>query len=344
MLRAAEDEKFLTEARDPVTGTPIPGAVGGLEEMQRVFGEAACIRGAGVGTSWGLKVIMGGANTTPPSGAASSPTASSSTASGTMPGSASGPLSNIRPEVGDWEIVPLLRKYNTKAVLFGIPEVNPADLPGFKTAVLNMGEIESPVPNTSPELYWANNLLHTSEWSGGTTPVVRTIHGYEGADAIKEFTAGITRSRVQIVHMELASEKDYLKADFVKTWTSPTSSSPSLAYAYAHPNSPKLPADAKLSADEVKAIYGKEDAALKWLIGDYFPANAGSHFIASSDFARMTPPATGYSIQVVALQAALSTMLARWGNDTFPPNYLLVDGHYLSLADLFQVMMTGWRS
>jgi hypothetical protein len=48
LARAAADEKFLTEARDPVTGTPIPDKVGGLEEMQRVFGEAACIRGASV--------------------------------------------------------------------------------------------------------------------------------------------------------------------------------------------------------------------------------------------------------------------------------------------------------
>jgi hypothetical protein len=52
----------------------------------------------------------------------------------------------------------------------------------------------------------------------------------------------------------------------------------------------------------------------------------------------MTPPSTGYSISVAALQTDLSKMLAKWGNDTFPPNYLLTDGHYLSLADLFQVM------
>jgi hypothetical protein len=31
-------------------------------------------------------------------------------------------------------------------------------------------------------------------------------------------------------------------------------------------------------------------------------------------------------------------MLAKWGNDTFPPSYLLADGHYLSLAETFQVM------
>jgi len=329
LIRAAEDEKFLTEARDPVTGIPIPGAVGGLEEMQRVFGEAACIRGASVGTSWGMKVFTGEYE---PGGQ------HSSTTSGTAPGKTPSSLSNVRPEVGDWEIVPVLQRYNKKAVMFGMPEVNPAGIPGFRTSVAGVSGIESPVPNSSPELYWSDNLLHTSEWSGGYKPSARTLHGYEGADAIKEFTAGITRSRVQIVHMELASEKNYLKTDFVKTWTVPTSSSPSLAFAYAHPDSPKLPAEAKLSADEVNALYAKEDAALKWLAGDYLPATAGSRFVSNSDLKRMAQPSTGFSISVSALQAALTDMLAKWGNNTFPPSYLLADGHYLSLAETFQVM------
>jgi hypothetical protein len=196
----------------------------------------------------------------------------------------------------------------------------------------------SPAPDTSPELYWVNNVLHTAEWSGGLKPVARTLHGYEGADALKDFLTGMARAKVQIVHVELASEKDYLKPDFIKTWTNVTSSSPSLLYAYAHPDSPKLPADARLSSAEVNANYAKEDASLKWLTEDYLPANAGSHFVASSDFEHMTPPANGYSISVPALQTALSDWLRTWGINTFPPNYLLADGHYLSMAEAFQVM------
>jgi hypothetical protein len=52
----------------------------------------------------------------------------------------------------------------------------------------------------------------------------------------------------------------------------------------------------------------------------------------------MTAPSTGFSVSIPALQASLTEMLAKWGNDTFPPNYLVVEGRYLSLADLFQVM------
>jgi hypothetical protein len=342
LARESVDEKFLTEARDPVTGAVLPGSVGGLEEMQRVFGEAACIRGVSANES--VKP-MPHSPPLPRSLADQPPGTNPATASAAKPIPPPDPPTavsylDLRPEVGDWEIVPVLRRYNTKAILFGIPESNPYDIAGYKGAAWGIGQLASPAPNTSPELYWANNILHTSEWSGGSVaPIVRTIHGYETLDALKEFAAKmIDRSRVQIVHMDLASEKDYLKDDFVKTWSSPTSYAPSLAYAYAHPDSPKVPAEARLSAAEVNAAYAREDAALKWLAEDYFAANPGSHFIASSDFERMTPPSNGYSISVAALTTALRDVLAKWGNDTFPPNYVLADGHYLSEAEVFQVM------
>lgn len=236
------------------------------------------------------------------------------------------------PEIGDWEVVPVLQRYNTSAVMFGLPEANPGKIPGFRGSVWGVGQMMSPVPESSPELYWSQGILHTSEMSDPKTNA-RTVHGYEGADALRELIGPINRSRIHVLHMELASEQDYFKPDFAKT-----STTPSLAYAYAHPGSPKAPAEARLSADEVNAAYAKEDAALKWLAADYFPANTGSRFVSSSDLKRMALPSTGYSISVAALNTALSDMLSKWGNDTYPPNYLFADGHYLSLAETFQVM------
>jgi hypothetical protein len=191
----------------------------------------------------------------------------------------------------------------------------------------------SPVPESSPELYWSDNILHTPEWSGNPHPDVRTIHGYEGVDALKDFAGKIDRSRIQVVHMELASEQDYFKPDFIGT-----SATPSLAYAYTHPASPKAPAGVRLSPDEVNAAYAKEEATLKWLAGEYFPANPGSRFVSNSDLKHIAAPSSGYSISVPALKAALSEMLTKWGSDTYPPSYLLADGYYLSLAETFQVM------
>jgi hypothetical protein len=178
-------------------------------------------------------------------------------------------------------------------------------------------------------LFWADNLLRASESGNGT----RVIRGFEGPEDLKSFADKLDRSRIRIVHMELGSDKDYLKPDFAKAPLSPA-----LSYAYAHPDSPKLPAEARLTDDEVNAAFAKEEASLKWLVSDYFPANAGSRFVSSADLQRMAAPSMGYSIPIATLKKSVSDMLATWGNDTYPPNFVLADGHYLSLAEAFLVM------
>jgi len=303
--RASEDEKFLAEGRNPLTGEPGPGPAGGLKAMQQVFGEAAYITGASVGKEH-----------------------QDSATHPNMPGSAANPA--ITPEVGDWEIVPLLRRLNTEAILSGLPALNPAHLPGFGGGIIGVGKILSPVPQASPELFWADNILRLSESAGLGA---RIIHGNEGAAAIKEFAAKLDRSKIRIIHMELDSETDYLNPDFAKTPLSP-----SLTYAYAHPENPKLPAEARLKADDVNVAWAKEEAALAWLLNDYFPGNAGSRFMSNADLRKMAPASSGFSIPVDTLRAALKDELAGWGANTFPPSYFKVGSHYLSLAETFQVL------
>lgn len=305
LQRASVDEKFLTEGRDPLTGDPRPGTVGGLKAMQQVFGEASCITGATVGEQ-----------------------RLDPKADPKMPGA--GVTPSVKPEVGDWEIVPILRRYNTNAILFGLPNTNPAHIPGFNGSVTGIGRIMSPVPEASPELFWADNYLRSSESGFGG---VHVIYGYQGAAGVKDFTDKLDRSKIRIIHMELGSEKDYLKPDFAKTPLSPT-----LTYAYAHPDNPKLPSEDRLSADQVNAAYATEDAALTWLIANYFPANSGSRFVSNSELKRMTPASSGYSISVDALRAALKETLADWGINTYPPPFVKVGDQFLSLAETFQVL------
>lgn len=305
LARAKEDEKFLTEGRNPLTGEPQPGSVGGLLAMQQVFGKAACISGASVGKE---RVDL------------NSPA--------NMPGVSAIPT--VTPEIGDWEVVPLLRRYNTEAILFGLPGSNPAHIPGFGGSIREIGRLMSPAAETSPELFWADNVLRSSESAGRGA---RVIHGYEGAAAIQDFAAKLDRSKIRIIHMELGSESDYLKPDFAKMPLTPA-----LSYAYAHPDSPKLPADARLGADEVNAALAKEESALNWLVTGFFPANSGSRFVSSVDLRRMTPASTGFSLSVDELRAALKTTLEEWGTVTYPPPYFQVGNHYLSMAEGFQVM------
>ena len=303
--RASEDEKFLTEGRNPLTGAPEPGTVGGLKAMQEVFGKAEYITGVSVGIDH-------------PEGATHP----------NMPGA--GAIPTVTPEIGDWEIVPLLRRYNTDAILAGIPASNPAHIPGFGGGATELGRLMSPVLQSSPELFWEDGILRASE-SGADGG--RVFHGYNTPNDFLAFLAKMDRSRLRIVHMELASENDYLKPDFAKT---PPNAA--LAYAYAHPDSPKVPAEDLLSPDEVNSAHAKEETSLNWVITNIFNANPGGRFVSNGDLKRMAGESTGFSIPVDELRAALKNEIERWGTDTYPPSYFKVGEHYLSLAEAFQVM------
>jgi hypothetical protein len=303
--RASEDEKFLSEGRDPLTGDPRPGTAGGLKAMQQVFGEAVYITGVSVGEDH-------------PDGAAQP----------TMPGA--GAVPTVKPEIGDWEVVPLLRRYKTEAILSGLPGSNPAHISGFSGSIAEIGRLMSPVLQASPELFWADNILRSSESAGLGA---RVIHGYEGPSALQDFATKLERSKLRIIHMELGSEIDYLKPDFAKSRLSP-----SLAYAYANPDNPKVPAEDRLSTDEVNSAYAKEEASLNWLLSSFLTANPGSRFVSNSDLKRMAGKSAGFSIRVEELRAALKEEIEKWGTDTYPPSYFQVGNNYLSLTEAFQVM------
>ncbi len=304
--RANEDERFLTEGRDPLTGEPRPGAVGGLKEMQQIFGPAACISGASVVR----KALRPLRNDERPR--------------------QSIPYTTIA-EVGDWELLPVLRNYNTQTILSGLPAVNRDYLPGYGNAVAMLGRVLSPEPDTAPELYWADNVLRFSEAGGGGS---RLVHLSDGVDAIKKATGTLDRSRIHIYHVELDSENDYLTSDFIKG----EMLNPALFYAYAHPDKPQVPDDGRLSPADVAATQAKEDAALKWLITEYVPAFAGNRVVSNSDLKQMTPPSFGFTVKTDDLSTALNEKMNAMGITNHLPNYFKVGSHYLSLAETFQVL------
>lgn len=303
-VREALAKDLLTQARDPLTGNLRQGESGGLEKMQQVFGEAVCITGVALNTH---AITPGGAATAamPPGGA-------------------------LRPEIGDEaELVRQISLLNTRAIMPGLLDANVARLAGFGGAKTGFGQLMSPDPDTSPDLFWQDHVLRTSE---STDSVVRMITATDGPDAFKRILEKADRSRIRVVHVELAEERNYLAPSLAGDPSYP------LKYAYSHPNRPNLPPDAFRSSLDVESAYGKQDEFLRWLFRDAFPANSGSRCVSSSALKQMAHPPSGFSVTVASLSAALTRMLARWGNDTFPPANLLVDGHYLSLADMFQVM------
>jgi hypothetical protein len=319
-LRWAAEKKFLTEGRDPLTGAPVPGATGGYKKMQEVFGDPACITGLTLPMKTGPGNTPGGAVTQ----AKPAPDESGKVRPAPNPG-------GLKPEVGgDTEAVQLLRLHQSKAIMFGMPDANPARLAGFRDARATFGQMMSPSAETAPEVYWQDNVLRSSEASND---MVRLVHAYDGAASVKGIIGKADRSRIHVLHVELADEHNYLQASFLQG-----PDSLALKYAYEHPNHPNLPPDALRPKEEVDAAYANENQVLKWLADEFIPSEPGSRFVSSMDLNRMAGPSTGFSISVDGLRSALVTFLKAWGNDTFLPSNFQAEGHYLSRADLFQVL------
>jgi hypothetical protein len=291
--RATAAERFLTEARDPITGDRQPGKTGGLKKMQEVFGEATCITGITLGV----------------------PT-----------------LANIMPDFGsDSEIVHQVRQYNTQAVMAGLPDENPLHSPRYRQWSTSFSYDLSPYPIASPEVFWQDGVLRTSEAVGLDNQLFRASWG---TSALAFVIKRLDRNKVRVIHIELGSERNYLTKAFQGEYVYPPT-----RYAYAHTDHPQLPAEALLNKNVVDAAFAKEDEMIDWLVDDFLPEHKGSHFVSNTSLKKMTPPATGFDVPVKALRSAVDEMLKSWGDQNEPPKYLnLQEIKFLSLAEMFQVM------
>jgi hypothetical protein len=312
--RTAADE-FLTEARDPLTGAPVSGD-GGLKKMQEVFGPAAYVSGLelSIQSFRAQKKLP-----TPPGNPG-----------GVTPGMHSYPESGVFTEWGgDTETLQMLRPYNKSALMFGVAAKNPARLIGYSKAIEDFGQMMAPAPDTAPEVYWQDGALRLSE----AAPPVHMVEALEGVEAVKGVLDQANRSKVQVVEVELGGLENYLQPDFAKT-----ASNAPLNYAYAHPESPKLPTEDLRPDAQVAAGWAAEDGVLKWLTETEFPANPRDRFISNADLKQMAGSPDGFSLSTDALRRETAEALKDMGIGTHLFNYLHVDGHYLSLAELFQVM------
>lgn len=322
-VREGAIEKLMLEGRNPLTGSLIPGKDGGLKKVQEVFGSVAYVSGLTPNMSThpnSSGYVPGGQAKAAETDAASRPKI---------------PVLMVFPEMGaDSEIVYEVHRYNDQAVMPGLPKDNPAHIPGFGGSEDGFMQLISPAGDTSPEIYWQDNVLRVSEVSNTSEEAAESEHDYHGPTAkdLKEDFGELKRSHVQVVRIELADERFYLQHSLTK------GDDYVLKYAYAHPDNPKLPDDARADAKTVDDFYASEAEALDWLATDFFSANAGSRFVSNADLQKMTAPATGFSVSMTGLRAAVADVLQKWGNDTYPPTFLEVEGHYLSLADTFQVL------
>ena len=311
-------EKFLAQGKDPLTGAPQSASLGGLQKTVSVFGEAKWV--TGVITL--LKVGPGGLGVTA--------TTRARVPIAPEPNTVPVPEGLAAEVGGDTEATIIARRYSKQGIMFGVADDNPGRVPGFRAGRAGFSELISPDPETSPEIFWQDGVLRSSETSGD---VIRLLHGYDGDETIKQLVAKANRSKVHVVHIELASERNYLRSDFIKS-----PNFPALKYAYSHPANPKLPADALAPKTEVDSVYAKEETLLKFIATDFLPSDADSRVVSAADLNHMAGPVNGFAVPMKALQASLQDFLNAWGTDTFGPPIFKANGHYLSRAEMFQVM------
>lgn len=231
---------------------------------------------------------------------------------------------------GDSEVVHHIGQYNTTAIMLGMPDPDPSlGVHGFRGSTRTFGELMSPVPETSPELFWMDNVLRISETDLAD---VRVFSADEGVDALKTLLGKLDRSRPRIIHVEIADQRTYLQPSHARGLLYPP-----LRLAYDHPDQPRLPAEALRPPSEVDAAYGRQEALLQWLARDFMSVDSTSRFVSNADLRQMIGPATGFTLPMDSIATASADFLERWGSDTYPPVFAQAAGHYLSLADMFQV-------
>jgi hypothetical protein len=233
----------------------------------------------------------------------------------------------------DAELVQQIRLMNTRATMAGVLD----DVPHFDFMyddwVGPFSKNLSDSADASPDVYWQENRLRISERSDKSSQVVEAS---PGADAIKDYFDKLDRSKIRLVQINIGADNNYLQDRYRDKDDSPLY--PPTHYAATHPNAPNLPKDALVGEADVDAGFQKEMDALKWVLSDFVAKNPGSQVVSNKDLLNMTAPCFGYRLATDSLRNAIAQLDKSWGDSPIPPKYVNVDGHYLSLAQTFEVL------
>jgi len=156
--------------------------------------------------------------------------------------------------------IPRNRPFIRRATSTAIAEARPASATNWRRD-----------ERCAPEVFWLDTALRVrttvSANSACSTP---TRAGRAGG--VPRKTGSVKAARVQI---RLGHPAVYAKPGFgARNYQTP------LEYAYDNLKVPDLPPEALRSPEERQAMYAEEEATLDWLVGTFFPANAGSRFVS----------------------------------------------------------------
>jgi hypothetical protein len=248
-------------------------------------------------------------------------------------------INGVAPKLGgDAPIIHEIRRLNTKAIMFGVPDPDPVRaMHGYRISAMGFGARISPHPDTSPELYFESNVLRSSDTS---TADLRVMSTAEGAEALQKVFDAMDRSKTRVLHLELGNHSRYLS-----TWHDGIARFHPVVWAWDHPDDPHMPAGipAFTSRIDVEAAYQKEEAALGWLLKDFLASNKGSRFVSAADLRAMTSSPVGGTVGAKALREAAVSLLEGYNEaGTFPANFSRSGDTFYSLADTFTLLANAW--
>jgi hypothetical protein len=256
----------------------------------------------------------------------------------------SGGLKRTQEVFGDVEIVtgvsPVLggdspathevRKLAPAVVLGGIPPSDPRrGIEGFRVSADRFSRYMSPDPDASPEVFWEDNLPRLSDTSLSDNRYHSTD---EGLDALKKVFQKLDRGHVRVVKLEIAPYKRYL----TKRADGSVVVDP-MEWLYYHPDEPTIPIQmhAYVTQTAIEAGYREDEAALKWLLEEFLPANPGSRFVSVRDLTQMAAPAET-EVRVEELKALAAYLDGQFVQQPMePPNYGRAGNRFFSLAESF---------
>jgi hypothetical protein len=291
--KAEAAERFLNDFKDPVTGEPFPGLLGGLARVQEAFGPATFV--TGITTTLGA----------------------------------------------DSAVTHEVRKLTPNTLMAGIPPVDARKgITGYAFSAENFSNFISPLPLTSPEVFWEDGVLRIS---GQSLPDNVPHSTDETPEALKKAFARLDRSHVRVIKLEVASYRErYLtkRADGSVIYDP-------MEWLYYHPDNPEYPASLKplVQQGTVEAGYKNEEAVLNWLVTEFLPANPGSRFLSMRDLASLAPNQAGSTVTSSEIKAIASDIDARFKELPMQaPRFVSVGDRYYSDAEAFEILAEALAS
>jgi hypothetical protein len=235
------------------------------------------------------------------------------------------------------ELVHALESFGVRPALAGFlePTVHPTrNFDGYRGGAPGVSDQLAPDERCAPEVFWLDTALRISDYAQREQ---RVINAYEGPDALAALVEKLDRSKLRVIQVRLGHPAVYAKPGFgARNYQTP------LEYAYDNMKVPDLPPEALRSPEERQAMYAKEEATLDWLVGSFFPANAGSRFVSVRQLVGRAEAGLSDAVTRAELSEAAAELVAEAGGPAAQlPLFVRAGRRFFSLADLFGLLVAS---